>query len=223
MNLEILQFVEFFGDLVAFSTFVIGWLFAWKGSAMPFKLLIWLASVRFVVEFAGEVWVARMHNSNNWMYNLYFPLETFGFLYIFYRSALHPVIKRMNAGLLIAVIPILITAYILHPSFVMLNTDALIFHSFLLMVAAGCAFFDMLLDKRPVQFVRRPLFWLACGVVICGGANIMVYMSWEFSKKMILYFPFAYMYMIAYNLLSFSIIACFICIRRARARGFLPI
>lgn len=216
----ILQVIEFLGIAFAFSAFIIGWLFAWKGSLVQYKLLIWLVSLRFFVEFVGDIWSIQTQTSNNWMYNLYFPLESLGFLYIFYLGAIHTAVKRINAALLIAILPTLLVAYILYPGFTFLNTHAIIYQSFLLLVSAGCAFIDILLDKSRVQFVRRPLFWLASGIIIYSGASIMVYLFWAYGKKMILYLPFAYIYMISYNLLSFFIIGSFISIRRATADKF---
>lgn len=159
-----------------------------------------------------------LFQSNHWMANLFGPVESALILYIFYKASVHRMIKRINSGLMMAIVPLLLIGYTLKPLFFILNITVAIGSFFLILLSACCAYVDLLVDKRDLRLSHHPMFWLAGGMLLYGISNILCFMGFEFEKKMILYRFFYYDYYAGLSVIHVGIILCFISVYLQEAR-----
>ncbi|HEX9510713.1 MAG TPA: hypothetical protein VF939_09525 [Puia sp.] len=189
-----------------------------KSWPAPYRLLVVFKCVEFSIAVLSMLWSSLMRQSNHWIYNLYNPVECIFLLYIFYRAAMHGVIKRLNLILLATVLPLILAGYVLSPNFFSLNIIGSA-GCFLLLLLSSCgAYVDLLLDKGDLPLFRHPLFWLAGGVLMYGICMVLYYITWEYSKKMILYRFFFIDYFGGLCLLNLGIIGCFVFVYRQWAQ-----
>jgi hypothetical protein len=83
---------------------------------------------------------------------------------------------------------------------------------FLLLLSVCMAFVDLLLRTDNMHFIRQPLFWLASGLFFYSVESIIGNSTWEYSKKMILFGLYKFIYFSGDYLMDVGIIGCFICI-----------
>ena len=178
---------------------------------LPYRCLVWLKGLKTVAEAGSMIWTILTVTSNHWIYNLYFPLQCAGLLFIFYKCAVHPRVRRFNGWLLTAM-PVVLCVFWWKGSFYELNLMVTVAFAFLLLLAACAAFVDQLLGQGNASLLRQPLFWLSSAILFYSVGSIIFYATWEFSKKMILYIPFYTVYLSAEYIFNIGVIACFICL-----------
>jgi glucan phosphoethanolaminetransferase (alkaline phosphatase superfamily) len=87
-------------DIILISCFLTGCKLVRKNWSLEYKLLVVLSGITVLIEISEQEWYYVLQHHNDWIYNLFLPLECGCLLYVFYRASLHPVIKRLNAVLL---------------------------------------------------------------------------------------------------------------------------
>jgi len=202
-----MMFLYFFFGL---ASVYLGFVLVRKSWPIQYRLLLVLACLDFFVTLGSYLWSTMLFKSNHWIANAVAPFECALILYIFYKAATHRLIQRINIGLMIAIVPLLLIAYTLKPLFFILNTTAVIGCYFFILLSACSAFIDLLLDKRDFRLSRHPMFWLAGGMLLYGISNILCFVGYEFEKKMILYRFFYYDYYLGLSVIDMGIISCFI-------------
>jgi hypothetical protein len=204
---------------VELAAFVLGCLLVRRNWPVPYRFLVALRCLDFGVSILSSFYSLWFHRSNHWIYNLFLPAEAFSFLYIFYKTAVHGKVRRADGGLLVLLAPLIVLSYLLSHSFFFLNTYAGISCSFLSLLAACGAFIDLLADKRELRLFRQPMFWMAGGVLLYSISNIIFYITWEYSKKMVYYNFFSIEYFLGMALLNLGMIGCFICLYQQQPVG----
>jgi len=205
-----------------FVSFLIGCFVYRRSWPLPYRCLVWVKGLKTVTEAGSMIWLVTTATSNHWMYNLYYPLQCAGLLFIFYKCSIHPMVKRFNAWLL-GVMPVVLCVFWWKGSFYELNLLAAVAFAFLLLLASCGAFVDQLLEHGNTHFFRQPLFWLSAAIMSYSVGSIIYCATWEYSKKMIMYFSIAAIFLSAEYLINIGMIACFICLRLQRTgRGPSP-
>jgi hypothetical protein len=194
-----------------FVSFLIGCLVYRRSWPMPYRCLVWVKGFKTMVEAASMAWSIYTATSNHWIYNLYFPLQCAGLLFIFYKCAVHPAIRRFHAWLLVAM-PVALCVFWWKSSFYELNLMATVACAFLLLLSACAAFVDQLLEQGDTSLLRQPLFWLSSAILFYSVGSIIYYSTWEYSKKMILFYPSAAIFISTEYIINIGVIACFICL-----------
>lgn len=208
-------FVYFFFGL---ASVYLGCVLVRKSWPIQYRLLLVLACLDFSVTLVSYLWSSMLFKSNHWIANAAAPVECALILYIFYKASTHRIIKRINIGLIIAIIPLLLIGYTLRPLFFYLNTTVATGCFFFILLSACCAYVDMLLDKRDFRLSRQPMFWLAGGMLLYSISNILCLVGFEFEKKMVLYGFFYYDYYLGLSIIALGIILCFISVYLQEAR-----
>ena len=203
----------FFLELAALF---IGCVLVRKSWPAIYRFLVVYKCMDFTMSVATTAWSSILHQSNHWIYNLYNPVECLGLLYIFYKTAVYPLIKRLDLLLLIALPLLVIMAYWLSPVFYSLNSIQNIGCMFLLLLSSCGALVDLLLDKSSLPLFQRPVFWLAAGMLLYAICMILYFLTWEYSKKMILYRLFYMIYFGGGCFFNLGIIGCVIFVHRQR-------
>jgi hypothetical protein len=199
-----------------FVSFLVGCFVYRRSWPLPYRCLVWVKGLKTLVEAGSMIWLITTATSNHWMYNLYLPLQCAGLLFIFYKCAVHPRVRRFNAWLL-GMLPVVLCIFWWKWSFYELNLMASVALAFLLLLSACAAFVDQLLGQGNAHFLRQPLFWLSSAILLYSIGSIIYYASWEYSKKMIMYYTIAAVFLSAEYFINIGVIACFICLRINRS------
>jgi hypothetical protein len=203
--------VYFFLELAAFF---VGCVLVRKSWPAIYRFLVVFKGMDIFIDIATIAWSSIYHRSNHWIVNLYVPVAHAALLYIFYNTAVHPLIKRLDLLLLAALPPLIVIAYWVSPVFYSLNSIADIACLFLVLLSSCGALVDLLLDKRDLPLFQHPLFWLAGGMLLYCVCTILYFLTWEYSKKMILYRFFYIIYFTGGWFFNLGIIGCIIFVYR---------
>ena len=201
-------FVLFYLEFVSFIIGCIAYRRSWP---LPYRCLLWLKGIKTMAETSCMLWTIFTATSNHWIYNLFYPLQCAGLLFIFYKRAVHPKVRRFDAWLL-AALPVVLCVFWWKGSFYELNLMATVAYGFLLLLSACAAFIDQLLGQEDAPSLRQPLFWLSSAILFYGVGSVIYFATWEYSKKMILYLPFQAVYLSAEYIFNIGVIGCFICL-----------
>ncbi|MDO6432608.1 hypothetical protein Q4E93_18525 [Flavitalea sp. BT771] len=194
-----------------FVSFLIGCIVYRRSWPLPYRCLVWVKGLKAVVEIGGMLWSSFTMTSNHWIYNLYFPLQCAGLLFIFYKCSVQPGVRRFDAWLLGAM-PLVCCIFWWKGSFYELNLMATVAFAFLLLLSACAAFVDLLLEQGYGHLLWQPLFWLSSTILVYSVGSIFYYSTWEYSKKMILDYLFSLLFVSTEYAINLGIIACFICL-----------
>ena len=203
--------LNFFLELAALF---LGCVLVRKSWPAPYRFLLGYKCLAFFIAVVSMAWSTFFRQSNHWIYNLYNPIECALLLYVYYRAAVHPAIKRLDLSLLAVLPPLIFIVYLLVPVLYSLNSMAGIGYLFLLILSSCGVYVDLLLDKGDLPIFRHPLFWLAAGVLLYSICMILFFLTWEYSKKMILYRFFSIIYFGGAAFLNLGIIGCFSTVRK---------
>ena len=200
-----------------FVSFLVGCYVYRNSWPVPYRWLFGLKGLKTTAEAGSMAWAVLTATSNHWIYNLYFPLQCAGLLFIFYKCSVHPKVRRFDVWLMTAM-PVVLCVFWWNWSFYELNLMATVAFAFLLLLSACAAFIDQLLGQGNTHFLRQPLFWLSSAILFYSVGSIIYYATWEYSKKMILYYPSAAVFLSTEYIFNIGVIACFICLYMQKDR-----
>lgn len=131
---------------------------------MHYKVLFILTGLTCLVEIFGGIMAAKFGN-NNWLYNIFSPIECLLILYFF--SCI--IIKRNLKGVVIYFIPFVLLAtfitYYINPTFMEYNSYARTIYLVLWIMCCGFFFIDVMVNDSTLSLIKQPGFWLATGVL----------------------------------------------------------
>jgi len=205
----VLYIVDLYLDLMSL---IIGCLVFRKSWPFAYKCLFFLNVLRVFASFFAHFWQACTHSSNHWIFNLFLPLQCVGFLLVFYSACTYPSVRRISKWLLAAFPLVTAISWLRGAPFEIINMWATVGFDFLLLISVCLTFVDLLLEMDNMHFIRQPMFWLASGLFFYSVESIIGSISWEYSKKMILFGLYTFIAFSGDYLLDAGIIGCFICI-----------
>lgn len=211
-----MMLVYYFFELGAFY---LGCMLVKKSWPIQYKLLVVYAGFDLLWALLSAVWIWGFSKSNHWITNLTSPIECALILFIFYKAAAHPFIKRINIGLMLTIIPLLLVGYTLYPEFFWFNKPVTIGCLFLILLSSCLAYIDLLLDKIEFRLPAHPMFWLAGGMLLYSISSILCFMSFDLQEKMILYWFFYYDYYCGQCVINLGILLSFILIYLQSSRS----
>ena len=145
---------------------------------VAFKLLLALTILTFLVEISGHLMWKIYRLYNNWLYNLFLPVQCFLFIRFFYLISVHEKVKKAGRGLLWAMLPLMLAAYGFQPLFYTLNSYAATGY-LLLMLTSSCLFYvDVIINGSTVSMVQQPAFWVAAGLMFFTVVFILLFALW---------------------------------------------
>jgi hypothetical protein len=179
------------------------------------KLLVILPWVTQVAEILA--WICLVNNVNKQFYHSWYTiwafLEALTLLYILSRGAILPSVKRLHR-LLMMLSPVgLILYFILWPTFAYIG----LFYLSLELVAAGAVLIDILVDVSDTPMIKKPVFWLATGMLFFCSLYIVVLSLGRLLSTLPhdKYWPFS---CFANTFMYTGFIACFIVLSRRKGR-----
>jgi hypothetical protein len=194
-----------------FLSFVLGCILVRKTWPWHYRFLVVLKGLSFLVQWGGMAWSTLTHSSNHWIFNVYLPLECVSYLYIFYRASASPIIRRLNGWLTVTVLPLVVISFLLSPQLFIINQMMGMGCDFLLLISACVACIGLLLSEEEVSFFRNPLFWLAGGVLYYSIGNIIYLVTWEVTRKMVLYKFIRIEFFLSGIVLNLALMGSFFC------------
>jgi len=178
-----------------------------------FKWLVALVGLTFVVEIAGHILWTRYRMYNNWLYNLYLPIQCLAFLLFFIKSSTHQVIIKVQKSLLWLMLAGTIITWILHRNFWLLNSHGSTVYLFLMLVASCLFFVDAVVNNVEVRLVKQAPFWVAAGLLFFTVVFILFFALWLVNFTVPYYNTvFSYSVIAANTFLYGGLIASFICL-----------
>ena len=162
------------------------------------------------------MWV-KFRLNNNWIYNLFLPLQCLCILYIFYKVSVNQTIKKMNLILMICMFTGTVITYFIHRSFIFLNSYASALYLILMLISAGCFYIDAIVNDVETSLVKQPAFWLATGLLFFCVIYILIFALWAIIEKLPYYKRILFdSNIIANSFMYGGIIICFLCLRKTK-------
>ncbi len=204
-----------YAELLAF---VAGCLLIRHGWPAPFKWLVFLGGLTFLVEIAGHIMWTKYQLYNNWLYNLFLPIQCSFFLLFFYATSYHRKVKKVIVGLMIIMLVGIVISYSYHQSFYMLNSYASTLY-LLLMLIASCLFYvDAIINDLEISMIKQPAFWVAVGLLFFTVVFILLFALWAVNIKIPHYkVVLKYSIIAANTFLYGGLIVSFICLNKIKS------
>jgi hypothetical protein len=208
---KVLQYHHYI-ELVAFSVGVACFNKNW----LPYyKVLFFLVGLTCLVEMAGSM-MSYEFGDNNWLYNIFSPIECFIILYFFSRI----ILKRRLKELIFYSIPIMVVAtcitYMVQPNFMVYNSYARTIYLVLWIIASGFFFIDVMINDNRMSLVKQPGFWLATGILFFSVIFIVLISMYKIFKILPNYkIIINYFNIVANTFLYVGFIGAFLCQRIA--------
>lgn len=199
------------------SAFVAGILLVKRDWPFIYKMLVALTALTFLVEISGYLIWTKLKQNNNWLYNLYLPVQCFCILYFFYKVSEYKLVQKINLALIITMFAGTIISYFIHRSFFFLNSYASELYLILMLVAAGLFYIDSIVNDVEIRLVKQPPFWLSTGLLFFCIIYILIFAFWNLIKQVPYYRVILfYSNIVANTFLYGGIIICFLCMRKTR-------
>jgi hypothetical protein len=197
--------------------FLVGCFVVKKQWTIQFKWLVVLAGISFFIELAGHIMWTRYSLNNNWIYNLFLPVQCFIFLYFFYKTMVQKVVRKIVGFLMGAMIAGTVISYFYHGSFTMLNSYASTLYLFLMLIASCLYYLDTIINEVEVSMTRQPSFWVAAGLLFFTVIFILLFALWAVNIKIPYYkVVLNYSVIIANTFLYGGLIAGFLCLHKTK-------
>jgi hypothetical protein len=139
------------------------------------KVLVWSMILWLIKEVIGEVYHGITNNSNHFIYNLYILPQYLAYFYIFYRSYISPLLKKITIYASAAfIITYIYNIFVVNHLYTFSNFVNSIGQ---LLTLALCFLYmaELLMQETFINYFRIPLFWIATGVMFYCTGNFVYY------------------------------------------------
>lgn len=146
--------------------FTLAILFLKNGKVGHWKYFIIYMAITVAAETAGWLIMLQGRGSNQWVYNIFAPIQACFLYWMFYR--VYP--KQFKSGIFLmtcALIFFAVYAYecFTHP-FTVFNNYSWILFSFSMIVACGLYYYFLMTDESYTDLGKHPPFWFVTGIFI---------------------------------------------------------
>ena len=160
--------------LLETGCFLAGCLLWRKAWPLQYKMLVVLMGLTVLVERSAYV-LGQSYHQNVWLLNLFVPLESASYIFVFYRESASPAFRWFCRCLLAVLFPAVLVTYLLHPHLFLFNLYGYIVGLFLLLLAAAAYFVEYMLGETDNNLTGHPLFWLAAGTIPFCCIHILLF------------------------------------------------
>lgn len=121
------------------------------------------------------------HHSNLLVYNVFVPLETVFFLWMFTKViAANKTIKVIYTGMMLYLLFVFLNAFLFQRNIFQLHTYDLIIGNILISAAAIFYLQGSEYKKGNHSFLREPMFWVSIGLLLYALPMSIMYTSFEY-------------------------------------------
>lgn len=203
-----------YAELIAFC---VGVLLLRKNWPMPYKLMVALAGVSFVVELGAQILWDRYRYNNNWIYNLFIPIQHLVFFLFIRYSVVTPFFKKAVFLLIYGALLGTLVSYYWHRNFFMLNNIAHTLLFFGQLVAVCCYYLDVVSNNVKLGILHQPPFWLVTGLFFFCVVFVVRFSLWGYIKSLPDYrMVLKYTTVFSNTLLYGGFIFSFICLQKTK-------
>jgi len=203
-----------YAELAAMAS---GLLLLRKNWPIPYKMLSALASLTFIVELTGHILWTQFHQNNNWLYNIFVPIQVFTFLWIIYASIQIQKIRKGIRWCFIVMVAGTGITYFWHDSFKMLNNHAITLYWILLIIACCSFYIDAIENTIQIPLLSQPVFWLSSGILFFCAIFVVRTAIWNLMPQLYNFKQLSiYSNIVANTFMYSGIIACFICLHKTK-------
>lgn len=203
-----------FHNYLQIISFAVALILMQRSWPVAYKVLIAITGISVIVELTGWYIGTKLHQNNNWIYNIYVPvlgiLQTIIFMQIVETKAIRNSMKLLMAVFLLSVA----VSYFFFPHFFKLNSYALTIYLICSVISVALYFIDSMINLIDIPLVKQPGFWLGIGILIMSVLNIARFSFWNMIARTADYSKILnYIVDISNLSLYGAYIATFICLR----------
>ncbi len=158
-------------ELIAFAVGIACFKNAWP---FHFKLLLFLAGFTCLIELTGMIMWKVYHLENNWIYNIFSPIESLIVLYFFYAIIEKKRLKLIVLYSFFAAIAATFITYYWHENFVLYNNYAAAFYYVLWIIGCCCFFVDAMSNENTERLFQQSGFWFSLGLLFFACSYILM-------------------------------------------------
>ena len=158
---------------IELMAFLIGGTCLNKRWMLSYKILVLFIGVTFLVELLGYT-LALNHDNNNWLYNIFSPIECIIILHFFSRIIIEKRLRKMVTYCIPITIVITVLTYIANPNFLEYNSHARTFYLVLWVICCCFYFVDVMINNNTLSLIKQPGFWVATGILFFSVIFIII-------------------------------------------------
>jgi hypothetical protein len=139
------------------------------------RVLVWLMILWLIVEVTGHAYSETTKKSNHFIYNLYILIQYLAYYFIFYKSYLSPLFKKITIyASVVFVITYIYNIFVLNYFY---NFSNFVDNVGQLLTLALCFLYmaELLMQETFINYFRIPLFWVATGLMFYCTGNFVYY------------------------------------------------
>jgi hypothetical protein len=147
------------------------------------RVLVWSMILWLIVEVTGHAYSEITKKSNHFIYNLFILSQYLAYYFIFYKSYLSPLFKKITiyAGV-VFVITYIYNIFVLNHFY---NFSNFVNNVGQLLTLALCFLYmaELLMQETFINYFRIPLFWVATGLMFYCTGNFVYYCLFGYILK----------------------------------------
>jgi hypothetical protein len=149
---------------------VVSFLYYKQLRPVQLRVLVWAMILWLIIELVGHAYYEVTKKSNHFIYNLYILPLYLPYFFIFYRSFINPLLKKITiyastAFIFIYIYNIFILNHFYSYSYSINNLGQLLTLALCFSYMA-----ELLMQETFINYFRIPLFWIATGLMFyCTG------------------------------------------------------
>ena len=198
-------------------SFIVSLLFIKKLGQARLTLFIPFLFLTNIVEWGSRYGYFTLHNSNNWVLNIFSNIEFLFYSYIFFTHTADPVYRKK-----IRIVFAVYFALALFNIFFIQGVTRFHSYTFLLgslMIIYFCCnfYFDLIKMQHYINLIRYPLFWITSGLLFfyCGMFCYYIFYETYAYKYFLEYYKLFNVLTNIFNILLYSCFSiAFICQQR---------
>ena len=142
-----------------------------KKSILFFLLL--LLCLTAITELTGRYLIHVLHKPNAWLYNIFMSVEFIVYAYIFYKTYVALIYKRI-VRLFICAFPVLVFLNIVFfQGLRLFDSYTAGLGSFCIILFSCFYFYDLLQQKEKLNLLKTPMFWFSIGILFFYSGDII--------------------------------------------------
>ncbi len=161
----------------------VSFLYYKKLRPIQLRVLVWAMVLWLIVEVTAQTYSAITKNSNHFIYNLFILPQYLAYFFIFYKSYLSPLFKKITiyAGVTFIIIYIY-NIFVLNQFY---DFSHFVNNVGQLLTLALCFLYmaELLMRETFINYFRIPLFWVATGLMFYCTGNFVYYCLFGYILK----------------------------------------
>lgn len=146
--------------------FTLALLFLKNSKAGLWKYFKMYMLLTVLIEATGWLLRTYWHVNNQWLYNIFAPIQAFFLFWVFYKIYPKQFNSKLFLGICAAAFSIVYVIECFRHPFTIFNNNSWIVFSFSIIIACGLYYYFLLKDDEYINLAVHPPFWFVTGVFL---------------------------------------------------------